>query len=91
MGDGFISFPCPNINMPDYSLRPLMDCTCRRVYFHSVKSTLEPVSHAMFLQHYHVWLCSLVVLMFGIRILRVGCLLQLSCIVCMNHQWCCPL
>ena len=66
MGDSFVSIPCPNVNMPDYSLRPLMYCTCSRGYFYSVESALEPVSHAIFLQHYCVWLCSPVVLMFGI-------------------------
>jgi len=71
MGDSFISIPWPNINMPDYSRKPLMDCTYSRGYFHSVESTLEPVSHAIFLQNDRVWLCGPVVLTFGIQILHV--------------------
>jgi len=46
-------FPCPNI-VSNYSLRSLMDCTYNRVYFHLVWNTIEPVSHAVFLQHYLV-------------------------------------
>jgi len=64
-------FPCPNI-VSDYSLRPLRDCTYNRVYFHLVGSTIEPVSHAVFLQHY---------IMSGNHI-YAECLLQLHCIIC---------
>ena len=46
-------FPCPSI-VSDYCLRPLMDCIYNGVYFHSVGSTIEPVSHAVLLQHYIV-------------------------------------
>jgi len=38
MGDSFISIPCPTINISGYSIRPLMDCTYNRDYFHSVES-----------------------------------------------------
>ena len=80
-------FSCPNTNMPDYSLRPLIDCIYGRGYFHLVESTSEPLSYAIFLQHNWVWLCSPIVLMSGIWILYAECSLQLSCIICTNHQW----
>jgi hypothetical protein len=51
MQDRLSAFPCSCI-VSDYSLRPLMDCTYNRVYFHSVGSTTEPVPHAVLLQHY---------------------------------------
>ena len=61
-------YPCLNINVPDYFLRPLMNCIYSREYFHLVESILEPDSDAVFMQHYRVLLCSPIVLMPGIWI-----------------------
>jgi hypothetical protein len=57
-----------------------MDCSYSKKYFHLVQSTSEPFSHAICLQH-HVWLCSPIVLMPGIRILYAGCFQQPSCFI----------
>ena len=66
--------------MPDYSPRPFIDCAYRKEYFHLLETTLEPFSHALFLQCYHIWLCSPFVLMPGIQI-YAGCFQQRNCII----------
>jgi len=57
-------------------------------YFHSVQSTLGPVSHAILLQHHHVWICSQTVLTFVSLTFYVAGFLELRFIICMNHQCC---
>ena len=65
--DNFM-YPCPNINMPGYSLRPLMKCIYSIEYYHLVESALEPDSDAVLIQRYCVWLRSPIVFMSGIWI-----------------------
>jgi hypothetical protein len=75
MRDSFIG-KCSYV--PDYSTYKTFDGLhfCRG-YFLSVKRTLESASHAIFLQHYRIWLSNPIVLMSGIRILNAGCVLLL--------------
>jgi hypothetical protein len=43
--DGLL-FPCPNLNVQDYSLRPLIDCIYGRGYFHLAESTSEAMQYS---------------------------------------------
>ena len=63
--------------MPDYSPNTFDGLRLWYRYFHLGESTAEPVSHAIFLQHYHVSDPGIIIIIIIIIIANFGMLIQM--------------